>query len=100
MRVTRRWTAVLMLLLATAVAGQPILHNHPLIPGPGPEQPSLSSAQGLSCAICAVSKGQTTVEPPVVNAAVQVVRELAVAPAVIPSSAVRSTLSSRAPPMA
>lgn len=100
MRSMRRWNIVLLLVLAIAVASQPILHNHPLIPGSGPERPSISSSQTLPCAVCAVSKGRAIVERPVLGEVFRTTEEIAPSPELTFLSVVVPVPASRAPPIA
>ena len=94
----RRGNVVLLLLLALSVAGQPYVHQHPLIPethGNGAASPV-----SLPCAICVTSTARVLVEVPRTIAPAATSQELVPSRTVIRLAAVASALPARAPPAA
>jgi hypothetical protein len=98
MRPMRRPGLVTVILLAIAIAGVPILHNHPVIPGG--DHPSVSAALTLPCAVCATTNARVTVAGPRISAPVPAPEVLAPMPVTAESVPLAAALSSRAPPSA
>lgn len=92
-----RWKIILVLVATIALAAQPILHNHALIPtGDGGSLP----ASTVQCAFCATSNARTTVVVSQLTTPLEVAADYVdlTAPAI--HADVCGDLSSRAPPAA
>ncbi len=85
-----------LLLLATIVVVEPVVHSHPLLPDAG--------GSGLSspniCAICAVGAEHAVMSPAVLVAPVIVIDDVAPQRAQAATAEVSVSLASRAPPAA
>jgi len=93
----RRWNLIVVLIATIALASQPILHNHSLIPDGIGDGGSLSASR-IQCAFCATNCARTTVATPQLATPLAVTAEFVDLSA--PSVAVElcGELSSRAPP--
>lgn len=93
----RRWKMILVLVATIALAAEPILHNHSLIPTG--EGGSLSASTVL-CAFCATSNARTTVVVSQLTAPLEVAAAHVDPTAPATGADVRGDLCSRAPPAA
>jgi hypothetical protein len=87
---------IFMVLVALLLAGQPLLHNHPLDGGSDATTRSAPSA----CAVCATGIGRLPLTAPVLSAPLSVIYELASAPIAAVVIIAPFTSGSRAPPAA
>jgi hypothetical protein len=93
-----RWNQVLVVVLAIAIAGLPLIHKHPVIPGG--DDLSLSAAVTIPCAVCATTNARVIVAVPQISAPAPTVRHLVALPLAVPSIHPAAPLASRAPPSA
>lgn len=98
MSLMRRWNVVLVLLLALSVAGQPSIHQHPLIPDGHDGGPA--ARVSLPCAICVTSTARVLVETPSILAPAPIIHELPTSSTPVRSIEHASAVPSRAPPVA
>lgn len=94
----RRCNTVQVLILAIAIAGLPILHSHPAIPGLG--HSSLAAAVNFPCAVCATANARVTVVVPQLAAPEAVVAELVQRPLLGEAVTEPASVPARAPPSA
>lgn len=100
MQSMRRNVALLIVVIAAAIALEPVLHTHPLISHGSPDIHSLSASTSLPCAVCTTSTDRVTLAPQVTEAPLAAesdVAEGALSRVALPD---RSSLASRAPPAA
>ena len=95
----RRWNMIAVLIATIALATQPILHNHSLIPDGIGDGGSLSASL-MQCAFCATNCARTTVAAPRLATPLPIAAEFVdpTAPAV--AIELSGEISSRAPPAA
>lgn len=93
----RRWNMVLVLVATIALAAQPILHNHSLIPTADGHSLSRSTIQ---CAFCATSNARPTVVVSQMAIPLEVAADYVDLTAPAAGADVCGDLSSRAPPAA
>jgi hypothetical protein len=95
----RRWNQIAVLVAAIAIAGLPLVHNHPLIPDAVTHGPSIG-VSNVQCAICATRNAPVPLVPDTAAAPNAPEAELVpLSPAVITLD-LFSAAGSRAPPLA
>jgi hypothetical protein len=95
----RRCNMVVMVVAILALATQPILHNHSLIPDGIGEGGSLSPST-IQCAFCATNKARATVSAPDVSTPLAIPAEFVDPTAPAFTVEAFGSISSRAPPAA
>lgn len=95
----RRWNQLVVLVATIAIAGLPLIHNHPLIPDAATHGPSIG-VSSVQCAICATRNAPIPAVPGLVEGPTTPEAELVALPPAGVSLVAFNAAGSRAPPLA